>query len=407
MKSRIMAISLFIFTTAAVFLYPMYRDHNAANAGTRQTVPLEPELPVVNQQAKIEAVFVLDTTGSMGGLIEAAREKIWSIASSMASADPAPEIRLGLVAYRDRGDDYVTRTIDLSDDLDSVYSRLMAFQAAGGGDGPESVNQALYEAVNGISWSRDQDTYRVVFLVGDAPPHMDYQDDVKYTVTMELAKEKNIFINTIQCGTNNRTTPMWQHIAQLGNGKYFRVDQSGSAVAINTPFDKKIAEVSRALDDTHLLYGSKEEKDKQQERVLARESIYAGASDASMARRSEFNLKPSGRKNLFGGKDLLEEVVVTGSGAVDLSGVRQEELPEVMQAMSPAEQEEFVAEKSRQRKQLVSELRQLNQQRSDYISNEISKRDGIEDSLDEKIYGSVTEQAGSKGYRFDAEAPAY
>src|SRR5580765_6465297 len=99
---------------------------------------------------EIEVAFVLDTTGSMGGLIQAAKEKIWAIANTLATTKPAPHIKLALVAYRDRGDDYVTRRTDLTDDLDVVYKELMGLQAQGGGDGPESVNQALHEAVTKI-----------------------------------------------------------------------------------------------------------------------------------------------------------------------------------------------------------------------------------------------------------------
>ena len=76
-----------------------------------------------------------------------AEEKIWSIATTMASAQQTPEIRIGLVAYRDRGDAYVTRVTDLSTDLDSMYAELMRLTAQGGGDGPESVNRALADAV--------------------------------------------------------------------------------------------------------------------------------------------------------------------------------------------------------------------------------------------------------------------
>jgi hypothetical protein len=97
-------------------------------------------------------VFVLDPTGSMGGLIKAAKENIWSIASTMASAQPAPEIKIGLVAYRDRGDDYVTQVIDLSSDLGSMFATLMDFEANGGGDSPESVNKALdYQIFRAVS----------------------------------------------------------------------------------------------------------------------------------------------------------------------------------------------------------------------------------------------------------------
>ncbi|MEW8587194.1 MAG: vWA domain-containing protein, partial [Candidatus Thiodiazotropha sp.] len=142
MKSKIIAAALFAFTAGGIAFYPALKEVGAVNGPP--TDPFQPPVVVGNTQEppKIEVVFVLDTTGSMSGLIQASKEKIWSIASTMAQARPAPEIRMGLVAYRDRGDAYVTRVVDLSEDLDSVYATLMDFRAAGGGDGPESVNQA-------------------------------------------------------------------------------------------------------------------------------------------------------------------------------------------------------------------------------------------------------------------------
>src|SRR3954469_13380196 len=99
------------------------------------------------KKPKVEVVFALDTTGSMGGLIEGAKQRIWSISNQIASGRPTPDLRVGLVAYRDKGDAYVTRVSDLTDDLDAVHAALKGFQAAGGGDTPESVNQALDDAV--------------------------------------------------------------------------------------------------------------------------------------------------------------------------------------------------------------------------------------------------------------------
>src|SRR5512134_1107372 len=179
MKSKLIALALFAVTTATVALLPAYRSVGGINPAVPPAVD-----PTSNNRSRIDVVFVLDTTGSMGGLIQAAKEKIWSIATTLAAAQPAPEIRMGLVAYRDRGDAYVTRVVDLSSDLDSVYATLMDFQADGGGDGPESVNRALHDAIHQVSWSQQAGTYKVVFLVGDAPPHMDYQDDVKYPDTL-------------------------------------------------------------------------------------------------------------------------------------------------------------------------------------------------------------------------------
>ena len=133
MKAKIMAISLFGITAGIIGFYPLYQQGNAlpqhTDTGDTQ--------PIAQSAKKIELVFALDTTGSMGGLIEAAKEKIWSIATNMAQAQSHPEIKIGLVAYRDRGDAYVTRVIDLTSDLDTLYSQLMDFQAGGGGDGPE------------------------------------------------------------------------------------------------------------------------------------------------------------------------------------------------------------------------------------------------------------------------------
>jgi len=183
----------------------------------------------VKEKPMIEVVFVLDTTGSMGGLIEA--------------------------AYRDKRDAYITRITPLSNDLDAVYKDLMKLRAGGGGDTPESVNQALHEAVTKIKWSRNTRTYQVIFLVGDCPPHMDYKDDIKYPQTCIRAAKAGIIINTIQCGQHKRTQPIWGDIAKRSEGNYFRVEQSGSAILASTPFDTELAELSRELDDTRIFYG--------------------------------------------------------------------------------------------------------------------------------------------------------
>jgi Mg-chelatase subunit ChlD len=158
MKIKLLGIALFGLTVGAIVYYPQLM------AKTIEIEPSPSHHTVAIEKPKVDVVFVLDTTGSMGGLIQTAKEKIWSIATTMASAQQAPEIRIGLVAYRDRGDAYVTRVVDLSPDLDSVYATLMDFQARGGGDTPESVNKALYDAVHNMSWSQEDQAYQAIFL---------------------------------------------------------------------------------------------------------------------------------------------------------------------------------------------------------------------------------------------------
>ncbi|MEW8584825.1 MAG: vWA domain-containing protein, partial [Candidatus Thiodiazotropha sp.] len=219
------------------------------------------------------------------------------------------------MAYRDRGDAYVTRVVDLSEDLDSVYATLMDFRAAGGGDGPESVNQALDDAVHKISWSQGEDAYRALFLVGDAPPHMDYQDDVKYPQTLKRANARGIVVNTIQAGNSPPTRLVWNRIAEAGLGQYAQVAQDGDAVAITTPFDDSLARLSKRLDETRLYYGTEEALEKKRQKQEAADKLHESASLATRARRATFNASKSGKANLLGDGELVDDV---SSGRIEL-----------------------------------------------------------------------------------------
>jgi hypothetical protein len=340
----------------------------------------------------------------MEGLIQAAKEKIWSIASTMASAQQAPRIRMGLVAYRDRGDSYVTEIVDLSEDLDSMYARLMDLQADGGGDGPESVNQALYDAVHKVSWTQGKDAYKAVFLVGDAPPHMDYQDDVKYPQTLAVAASQGIVVNAIQCGQGQSTRQQWQQIARLGQGNYFQVEQSGSAVAIVTPFDRTLAELSKELDETRIYYGTESEKEARQQKVDAAAKLHDESSDASRARRAAFNASPSGARNLLGEGELVDDVA---SGRVDIADLPPQSLPAPMQSMKPEDRRALIDQTAERRGELQQRIEVLAEQRSHYLKKQISELGGAEDSLDHQIYSAVREQAEAKGLRYDADALKY
>ena len=127
-------------------------------------------------------------------------------------------MRIGLITYRDRGDEYVTRRFDLTDDIDAVFRNLQSFVADGGGDDPESVNQALHEAVTDLSWSADRKVLKIVFLVGDYPPHMDYPDDVKYEVSCREAVKRDLIIDTVQCGDVAETATVWKEYRPPGGG---------------------------------------------------------------------------------------------------------------------------------------------------------------------------------------------
>ena len=134
---------------------------------------------VTGERPVLEIVFVLDTTGSMGGMIAGAKQKIWGIVNDVLKAKDHPDVRVGLVIYRDRGDQYVTQVFQVTSDLDKVYTTLMdSVAAGGGGDGPEDVRRALAEGVRKAGWAkRSPRVAQILFLIGDAEPHDDYQDE--------------------------------------------------------------------------------------------------------------------------------------------------------------------------------------------------------------------------------------
>ncbi|MCP5154868.1 MAG: VWA domain-containing protein [Ectothiorhodospiraceae bacterium] len=402
MKSKIVAATLLAGTASVIALFPLAKSTFA----TPQAPPPQQVLAPTptSDRPRVEVVFVLDTTGSMSGLIQAAKEKIWSIATTLASANHAPEIRMGLVAYRDRGDAYVTRVVDLSSDLDSVYGTLMDFQADGGGDTPESVNQALHDAVHRISWSADQGTYRVLFLVGDAPPHTDYQDDVPFSRSVADARVRGIVVNTVQCGQLGTTTAAWRQIARLGEGEYLSVDQDGGAVAIATPFDAELASLSKTLDATRLFYGDAAKRERQQRKVEATAKLHLGASHAARARRAEYLATESAAEGLAADGDLAEAL---RAGRVDLVALPASELPPALQAVAPEAREEVVARTVEQRDALRAQIRDLARQRAEYVQRKVAESGGAASSLDQKLYDAVRGQAAKAGIVYESEAPRY
>jgi hypothetical protein len=402
-NTRTTALVLFALTAAAVALAPILKPE--ARTASPEGPVIGPQMPLTEgQRPVIDALFVLDTTGSMGGLIQTAKEKIWSIASTLASGQPAPEIRMGLVAYRDRGDDYVTRVLDLSPDLDRVHTALAGLQAQGGGDGPEDVNQALHDAVQRVSWSQEPGAYKVVFLVGDAPPHLDYAQQAQYPEILAEARRRGIRVNAIQCGDLPETTADWQRIAQLGDGSYFRVDQAGGAVAIATPYDEELARLSARLDDTRLYYGSAETRSKRDAEIDAARKVQAASAPSVLARRAGYLASESGKASLAAKQELVEEVQ---SGRVDLDALPAEQLPAPLANLEPQARRAVIEQKAEERAELAHQIKDLANERSRYLRAQVEAAGGAADSLDRKLYETVKGQASQAGLEYSGEGPEY
>jgi len=316
----------------------------------------------------VEVAFVLDTTGSMGPLIEGAKRKIWSIATAIIDCSPDADIRMGLVAYRDIGDIYVTKKFDLTTDIQGLYGDLLQLRAQGGGDWPESVNEALWVATTKLSWSYGHNTTRIMFLVGDAPPHMDYPQDTKYPEVIRMARQKGITVNAVQAGNARDTERVWREIAQRGNGEYIPIPQDGGQVVIiETPFDRDIIELQGQINRTVIPYGPRQQRD----RVEQRRGQYGQAPAPVASEMAGYMSKTrQGRANadaITGGGDLLADVK---AGRNSLSSVKEEELPDDMRRMSPSERQAHVDRQSTERSALNDRMTDLVKKRDAYVAEQ-------------------------------------
>ncbi|HMG49888.1 MAG TPA: vWA domain-containing protein [Inquilinus sp.] len=338
---------------------------------------------------QVEVAFVLDTTGSMADLIDGAKRKIWSIATTIVEANPDAEIRIALVAYRDRGDDYVTRTYELTTDIQGLYGKLLQLRADGGGDWPESVNEALHDAVNKVHWSQGGQARKIVFLVGDAPPHMDYANAPKYAEVVAAARKNGIIVNAVQAGNAGDTRQIWQDIAQRGAGRYIPIPQDGGqVVVIETPYDGDIIILQRRIDATVIPYGSAG----QQESMLGKIEQRAAAPASVQADNSGFYSKRTGRSEVVtGAGDLVADIA---SGAKALGSVADDELPDVLKGKTAEERQAYVAQQQVERAALTTEMAALVGQRDSFIEAEQAKQAGSApvDSFDRAVEETLRTQ---------------
>jgi Mg-chelatase subunit ChlD len=352
---------------------------------TPPAVPVAPVTPGPTAQAprpKVDLVFALDTTGSMSGLIEGAKMKIWSIASFVARAQPTPDVRVGLVAYRDIGDAYVTRVYDLDANLDRVYRRLLSFNADGGGDTPEHVARALHEAVHSMSWSpAANNAVRLIYLVGDAPPHLDYNDGYDYVKAARAAAARGIQIHAIRCGIDPDTATYWRKIASLGHGEFLTIDQNGGMHEHDTPYDAELARLHDELSDTVVAYGAKGGG------LRAAVAAAAAAPVSVKAARAGF-LSAKKDENETLSDDLVGGVA---SGRVDLDKVPAADLPKSLAGVSTTARREEVAAKTKQRGAILDQIAKVSSERDAYLKKSPAKPTGFDGEVEKTL-----RTAGSK-----------
>lgn len=169
-------------------------------------------------EVPVDIVFVMDTTGSMGEEIQRLKSTIEIINLNLVG-NSKNQVRFGMVLYRDKKEEYVTKVIPLTSNLDDFKKELNKVGAAGGGDYPEDLQSALKDTIKEIDWRKN--AVRLSFIITDAPPHLDYRQDYTYISAMKEASEKGIKLYSIGTGgLDINGEYVLRQISQFTNSKY-------------------------------------------------------------------------------------------------------------------------------------------------------------------------------------------
>lgn len=176
--------------------------------------------PPAPGQTRLDLLFLVDATGSMSDEIDKLKSSMADVAAQIDSLPERPSVRYGLVSYRDRGDAYRVRLHPFTSHLSRFQRDLSRLRAGGGGDYPESLNEALHRSLNEMDWT-DSDAVRLIVLVADAPPHLDYNEPFSYDTDMFQAVRQGIKILPVGAsGLDEQGEYIYRQLAQFTGGKF-------------------------------------------------------------------------------------------------------------------------------------------------------------------------------------------
>ena len=165
-----------------------------------------------------------------------------------------------------------------------------------------------------------------------------------------------------------------------------------------------MAQLAAELENTRLFYGDEADRAEQKRKLEAGKKLREELSSEALARRSAYNATASGKANLLGQKELVDAVT---SGRVELDAIADEDLPASLQALPPAEQMEVIQQNAERRDAIQREIEELSGSRDLFIREKVEAEGGAGDSLDEKIYRAVKDQAATIGLSYDDDSARY
>jgi hypothetical protein len=353
--------------------------------------------PLAAEEAKkpagktIDLVICLDISGSMEGLIGSAKTKLWEIVNELAKGKPTPQLRVAVYSYGcdayEPAKGWVRKDLDFTTDLDKVNEKLFSYRTNGG---TEYATRVARDAINELKWSEDPGALKIMFVCGNEPATQDKETTIKDVA--EMAVRKGIIVNTIHCAPpTHPDSKAWKEFADLSEGRFASIDQAAGTVAISTPFDKDLADLSVKINTTFCFYGKEWKALCENQKLQDANAAQLGAAVAAQRAQSK-----GGALYKFEDHDLVEKL--KNDPKFDVKKVKEEELNDELKKMKPEEREAHVKQLLAQREELQKKIAEIGKKRDLYVAEEMKKKNTAgAKALDEAIRGTLREQAKKKG----------
>jgi hypothetical protein len=339
---------------------------------------------------RIMLALLLDTSNSMDGLIDQAKSQLWKIVNELSAAKCSdgtrPSIRIALYEYGNDGlpssEGYIRLVSPLTNDLDLISEKLFSLTTNGGN---EYCGYVINTALKQLDWSTSEADLKMVFIAGNEPFT---QGPIPYKTACALAKEKDVVINTIFCGSMDEgIQTSWKSGADITGGNFMSIEQNRKTVYIESPYDKKIEALNDQLNDTYVQYGKSGAAKKEQQRTQDRNAEHYGAANKveRAVSKSSHVYENSSWDLVDAAKD--DEKVITET--------KEEHLPAEMKSMTVEQRKNYVQQKSEQRSKIQKEIQVLNEKRKQYIAQQSASK-AMDETLDAAMIKAVKEKAKAK-----------
>lgn len=350
-----------------------------------------PEETPPNNSRSIQVALLLDTSGSMDGLLEQAKSQLWNILNELSRTQKdgeETELEIALYEYgsSQRGErgTQINQLTHFTTDMDLVSEKLFALNTSGSN---EYSGLVIHKSLEELEWKND-DGLKMIYIAGNESFGQVYQ--IGYEESCRNAVEKGVVVNTIFCGEHNDGVRLfWQDGAEKGQGDYFSIAHNEVTVYVPTPYDDKINELNKKLNETYIPYGKKGVEKKRNQ--SAQDSNAANYSKSNAADRAAFK---SSKKYKTDDWDLAsaykkDKAIVNN----------QEEMPEEYQNMTMEELEKEIQNILQERDSVQNEIRELDVKRRNYKLE--NAKANTKNGLEESVSKSLKKQAEKKGYKVD------